>query len=100
MYVLCLSRYARRVKGNEYMLSLLLFNCHKYLKHLFSMPLSNKLKIISMNCRGLGDTNKRKDVFGYLREKSASIYCIQDTHFTPSMEKIIRMQWGYEIDEM
>ena len=50
-----------------------------------------------MNCRGLGDTNKRKDVFGYLREKSASIYCIQDTHFTPSMEKIIRMQWGYEI---
>ena len=50
-----------------------------------------------MNCRGLGDLCKRKDVFNYLRDKSASIYCIQDTHFTPNMEKIIQMQWGYEM---
>ena len=65
--------------------------------NLLTMPTCNKLKIVSMNCRGLGDLCKRKDVFNYLRDKSASIYCIQDTHFTPNMEKIIQMQWGYEM---
>ena len=54
------------------------------------------LKLMSMNCRGLGDFSKRKDVFEYLRSKDASIYCLQDTHFTEKNEKIIRGQWGYE----
>ena len=60
------------------------------------MPINN-LKIISVNCRGLGDSVKRKDVFSFLRNKNASIYCLQDTHFTKQMEKIIYMQWGYEV---
>ena len=60
------------------------------------MPINN-LKIISVNCRGLGDSGKRKDVFSFLRNKNASIYCLQDTHFTKQIEKIIYMQWGYEV---
>lgn len=57
----------------------------------------SNLKILTLNCRGLGDKNKRKDVFGHLREKNFSIYCIQDTHFTKKDLKYIRAQWGYNI---
>ena len=49
-----------------------------------------------MNCRGLGDFSKRKDVFDYIRSKKASIYCLQDTHFVEKSENIIRSQWGFE----
>ena len=28
---------------------------------------SNGIRIASMNCRGLGDKNKRRDVFNYLK---------------------------------
>ena len=30
-----------------------------------------KLKILSVNCRGLADRDKRKDVFHFLRDKNA-----------------------------
>ena len=35
-------------------------------------------------------------MFDYLRKKSYSIYCIQDTHFTENKHPIIRSQWGFE----
>ena len=54
------------------------------------------LKIISMNCRGLQDVKKRKDVFKFLREKQFDIYCLQDTHFTEKDYTYVRSQWGYE----
>lgn len=58
------------------------------------------LKICSANCQGLGKygsyTNKRRDVFKYLKNKKFDIYFIQDTHFTPNCEKYIRAEWGYE----
>ena len=54
------------------------------------------VKIASLNCRGLGDNNKRKDVFNYLKQKKFSIYCLQDTHFTEKNEKHIRAQWGFD----
>ena len=44
----------------------------------------DKVSILSVNAQGLGDKNKRKDVFNFLKEKKASIYFIQDTHFTDS----------------
>ena len=53
-------------------------------------------KISSMNCRGLRDNQKRKDVFKFLREKKSSIYCLQDTHLLDSDDKITHAQWGYE----
>ena len=55
------------------------------------------LKIVSMNCRGLGNQQKRKDTFNFLRNKGASIFCLQDTHFTANDYNYIRTQWGYDI---
>lgn len=54
------------------------------------------LKIISYNCRGLRDTNKRHDVLIFLKSQNAHVYCLQDTHFIPSMEKQIYSQWNGE----
>ena len=54
-------------------------------------------KIISMNCRGLGDKQKRRDLFHLLNTKKYSICCLQDTHFTPDIERVIRAEWGYDV---
>jgi exonuclease III len=54
------------------------------------------LKIASMNVQGIGDKQKRKDVFNYLTNKKYNIYFLQDTHFVDKDFKYIRSQWGYE----
>ena len=51
--------------------------------------------IISINCQGLGCYKKRKDVFNYLHNLNANIYCLQDTHFTSDIENQIISEWGY-----
>ena len=59
------------------------------------MP-DTKILIASMNCQGLADAKKRRDVFHYLRNKAFSIYLLQDTHFNVKLENYIRAEWGYE----
>ena len=39
---------------------------------------------------------KRRDVFKFLREKKAAIYCLQDTHLIESDNNAIHAQWGFE----
>ena len=56
----------------------------------------SSIRIASMNCQGLEDLNKRRDVFNYLKQKPYSICCLQDTHFTAKEENIIRSMWGFE----
>ena len=56
-----------------------------------------KVKISSSNVRGLHDYHKRKDLFNYLRNKNFQICCLQDTHFTESLEPYIRSEWGGNI---
>ena len=57
-----------------------------------------RLKITSVNCRGLHDSRKRKDVFNYLRNLKSSIFCLQDTHCTESeKKKSVYSQWGHDI---
>ena len=56
----------------------------------------DKISICSVNCQGLGNPSKRREVFNYLRNKSYSLLCLQDTHFTKNMENIIRAEWGYK----
>ena len=51
---------------------------------------------MSVNCQGLGDIGKRRDIFDYLRDKNCNIYCLEDTHFTPSQENDIENLWGYK----
>lgn len=57
----------------------------------------SEFKIISLNCRGLHDVNKRKDVFKYLREQKASLYCLQDTHCTENDKSVVYEQWGLDL---
>ena len=49
-----------------------------------------------MNCRGLADNAKRRDVLHYLKNKQYSIYCLQDAHWVERMEDQIRAEWGLE----
>ena len=58
--------------------------------------MSNKIKICSLNCQGLGDHNKRRDVVRYLHKSKYSIICLQDTHFSKISERLIRNEWGYK----
>ena len=54
------------------------------------------ISIASMNCRGLANAAKRRDVFHFLRGKDYSIYCLQDVHFVKDMEKMVRAEWGLD----
>ena len=55
---------------------------------------AQNVSLVSMNCRGLADHAKRRDVLHYLRAKRYSIYCLQDVHCTDEMEGRIRAEWG------
>ena len=65
--------------------------------NLLFMAGQSNIKIMSLNCRGLGNWQKRKDVFNHIRDKKFSIYCLQDTHFTEKDKSTIRSTWGFEI---
>ena len=43
----------------------------------------------------MGNLQKRRDVFRYLKQKGHSIYCLQDTHFDKKTEKYVTSEWGY-----
>ena len=53
------------------------------------------ISILSINCQGLNNAQKRRDVFHYLRSKKHSIYFLQDTHFEKKMEAHVLAEWGY-----
>ena len=57
----------------------------------------DKISIVSLNVRGLGDSSKRRDVFNYLQNKNYSIVCLQDTHFSKNLENIVMAEWGYKV---
>lgn len=61
------------------------------------MDKENQLKILTVNCQGLEETNKRKDVLNHLKAKNYDIYFIQDTHFVNTNENLIQTQWGYKV---
>jgi exonuclease III len=60
------------------------------------MNMNDNISILTFNCQGLAGLQKRKDVLNFLKQKSFSIYCLQDTHWTKSEENYIRTMWGYE----
>ena len=57
--------------------------------------MGDKVKLCSLNCQGLGESNKRRDVLKYLRKLNYSIICLQDTHFSKNTERQIRNEWGF-----
>ena len=58
--------------------------------------MARDVTILSMNCRGLADVEKRNDVLYYLKKKNYSIYCLQETHFSEEIHSLITSKWGYK----
>jgi exonuclease III len=56
--------------------------------------ITKTFSIASMNCRGLANAQKRRDVFHFLRKEDYCIYCLQDVHLTKEMESVVRAEWG------
>ena len=54
------------------------------------------IQIISVNCQGLGDFKKRKDIFQYYRKTKRNLLCLQDTHFTVENKSMIKHRWGLD----
>ena len=48
--------------------------------------MARDITILSMNCRGLADVEKRNDVSQYLKRKKYSIYCLQETLFSEEIQ--------------
>ena len=55
------------------------------------------IKLVSFNCRGIGNIKKRKDVFDYLRRKDFNICFLQDIHCKKSGVVYFRNVWGRDI---
>ena len=54
------------------------------------------LKICSLNVRGLGDNQKRREIFNWLRSKALSIYFLQEVHCSENVTSIWSAEWGYK----
>ena len=54
------------------------------------------LKICSLNVRGLGDRNKRREIFNWLRSKQYSIYLLQEVHCVETTTNSWAAEWGYK----
>ena len=53
----------------------------------------NKIRVLSANCQGLQNKQKRLDVLNYFGQKDVNILCLQDTHWTDKDLKDIKNIW-------
>ena len=57
--------------------------------------MSHKLKILSLNVRGLRNTNKRRAILSYFEKKQkTTIFNLQEVFSRPEDEKIWTAEWG------
>ena len=54
------------------------------------------LKICSLNVKGLGDGQKRREIFNWLRLKALSIHFLQEVHCSDNVTSIWSAEWGYK----
>ena len=59
--------------------------------------MSRKLKLLSLNVRGLRNVNKRRAIFSYLKAQKATIFCLQETYSSIEDEKVWPAEWGGKI---
>ena len=52
------------------------------------------IKILSQNVRGLGNEFKRRKTFNWLHQSQASVFLLQETHSTSSVEAQWKSEWG------
>ena len=57
----------------------------------------DKLRIISLNVRGMGTKEKRNTLFKYFRENKYDVICLQETHSTARVTDLWCMEWGSNI---
>ena len=53
------------------------------------------LSIGTLNVWGLGNNEKRRQIFTWLRDKNLNIYLLQETKSTADKENIWALEWGY-----
>ena len=53
-----------------------------------------KLKICSLNVRGIRGSHKRKQLFQWLRENKFDIICLQETFFNADILETIQREWS------
>ena len=50
---------------------------------IFNQTKMSNITVSSLNVRGLGNNEKRREVFQWLRKKNFSIYMLQEAHNAP-----------------
>ena len=55
-----------------------------------------KIKVISLNCQGLGIQTKRREILHNLRSKNFSIISLIDTHISKDQQRRVTLEWGYQ----
>ena len=55
-----------------------------------------EIKISSLNVRGIGDEQKRSELFNWLRSKKFSLYLLQEVHCSNDTISIWSSEWGYK----
>ena len=59
--------------------------------------IANSIRVLSANCQGLRNFEKRTDVISYFRERNANIVCLQDTHLTEKDTRAVKNIWGGDV---
>ena len=61
------------------------------------MQVRNNVKVLSANCQGLRNHEKRFDVLSYFKETKVNILCLQDTHLIETDIITLKKQWDGDI---
>ena len=56
--------------------------------------LRNNIKVLSANCQGLQNIQKRRDILTYFKESKTKMVCLQDTHWTTKDLLKVKEIWG------
>jgi len=59
-------------------------------------PLSS-FSVITLNCKGMNQKEKREKIFNLLKAKHADIICLQETRTNPATSKLIEKLWHLKI---
>ncbi len=55
------------------------------------------MDLSTFNCRGLGDSAKRRSIFGWLKKYHKGIIFLQETHTTENIIKIWESEWNGQV---
>ena len=55
-----------------------------------------EIQISSLNVRGIGEKQKRSELFNWLRSKKISLYLLQEVHCSNDTISIWSSEWGYK----